>query len=218
MKKKLLVIKGISVLILSLITLLLLMWLKIFNPLNLELQCSPTLFLILVLITLAINVFSTAVLIKTKFSGKQLFIAINLASILLILIFLITFPQYGFTESNFNKVVDELSLSNVTRISAGAPASDIFLRDNDGSIDTIQIAETYGDHYTEWLLGELELDNNKVKVIITYQDGAFNPINSITIFEINKDFNIEVTEEEQVTVNTLILLRELSLFLSNLIT
>ena len=191
------VARVLSLLLFIILISIYLLWLKVLPIKHIELQTAPAFLVassVIGVFTIAINMI---VLIRIKKKKRYFFILLDIISLILLLVFLWVFPSTGFRENNFNRIVLELSIENASSVSASAPADEIFPIDDDESIDVEEIAVLYGSNYTEWIKGEISNGVKFTKVLVIYRRGAYRPMNSITIFELNNEFDVTLSEMKQ---------------------
>ncbi|MEA1975259.1 MAG: hypothetical protein U9N10_06820 [Bacillota bacterium] len=191
------IVRILSLLLFIILSILYLLWFKILEINGFELQTTPTFLVtssIIGVLTIAIVL---TVLVRKKEKKALFFIVLNVISLILIVLFLWLLPTTGFTEHNFNRIVSELSIENASRVSAGAPANEIFPIDEDESVDIQKIVNLYDNNYTEWITGEISDGGKTIKVLVIYQQGVYYPKKSTTILELNSEYEVALSEMEQ---------------------
>ena len=130
---------------------------------------------------------------------NKMYIFINILTILLIAILIYTLPTTVFTKYSKEVITEYFDLIDIRGGSYGVPASYIFPLDDDESVDINYVREYYGSNYIRLISGTVMKEGvlKGKKVLIVFERGAFNPLKSMTVFELDKSFNTEINERNQ---------------------
>lgn len=154
------------------------------NPFAVVGACILVLGLVVIAIVLAIRS-------KNQLIKSATIICSVLASIMTLVYCLVMFSAVGFQEYAYNRVAEKYRLSDAMFIGASMPADQFFPEDNDGSVDTTEIKDSYGHRYIGIAQGISDAgeDNYGKKLLIVYEYKVFSPLSTVTVFKLDESYN-----------------------------